>query len=314
MAPTILVVGATGNTGRKTIETLSKLLKTSSALSGHRLLALTRSAKGKAAQEIAALPSVEVEEKNWVTITSSWLRERNVVRAFIASHNEPTQFAEESGFHVAALKAGVKYVVRISTTAANVRPDFDAYYPRQHWAIEAMLSSPEFDDMQWTSLQPNVFTQMILGPAVDYIKKYRETGKLEPLAMFPSKTAPVGIIDRDDVGIVAAHLLSQEDPTAHNKAKYNLNGPEDWTGAQLVSLIEEFLGEKVKDVKYEDLTFLDQWAASSPDTSHLILSIKNGLGPTHAGECTASTTSKEILELAAPSGRPRETLKAMLED
>ena len=92
------------------------------------------------AQHLSKLPDVAVLEQNWVETAADWLREHKVARAFIASHNAPNQFAEESTFYLAALGAGVQYVVGISTTDANVRPDCDAYYPRTHWAIEAMLA------------------------------------------------------------------------------------------------------------------------------------------------------------------------------
>jgi hypothetical protein len=49
-----------------------------------------------------------------------------VKRAFIASLSEPTHFAEESTFLREALEAKVEYVVRISTTAANVKSDHQA--------------------------------------------------------------------------------------------------------------------------------------------------------------------------------------------
>jgi hypothetical protein len=80
MAPTIFVVGATGNTGRSVVETLSKLLNTdkSGALAGHRILALTRSASSLVAKQFTGLPGVEVLEKNWVEITDNWLREQEV--------------------------------------------------------------------------------------------------------------------------------------------------------------------------------------------------------------------------------------------
>ncbi|KAL4909349.1 hypothetical protein BDW74DRAFT_174550 [Aspergillus multicolor] len=115
--PTFLIVGATGN---------------------------TRQAVTPAAQNLAKIPGAEVIQYNWTDITADWLREWHVVRAFITPHNGPNQFAEESAFHVAALNARVEYVVRISTTAPNVRPDSEAYYSRQHWAIETLLGSPEF--------------------------------------------------------------------------------------------------------------------------------------------------------------------------
>ncbi|KAH7385925.1 NmrA-like family protein [Pyrenochaeta sp. MPI-SDFR-AT-0127] len=314
MAPTLLIAGATGNTGRGVVETLSKLLKTSQTFQGHRIVALTRSSKSPAAQQLAQLPNVDVVELNWIEITPDWLREQEVVRAFIASHNEPNQFAEESTFHVAALRAGVKYVVRISTTAANVHPDCNVYYPRTHWAIETMLSSSEFKNLQWTSLQANVFSNFYLSNAVEFVKKYRKHGKQGILSLMASPDAPVGIIDPHDVGIVAAHLLLQGDPTAHNKAKYVLNGPEDITGNQIVKLVEEHIGAKVENVIYKDLSFIEQMAAASKQSTNVILSLKYALDTAWEGMCTASTTSKEILDLAAPKQTPADAFRQMLEE
>ncbi|KAH8767302.1 hypothetical protein F5883DRAFT_554765 [Diaporthe sp. PMI_573] len=313
MAPTILVVGATGNTGRGVVETLPKLLGSGSALSGHRIIALTRSLDNPTAQRFATLPGVVVLEKNWVHITAEWLREHEVVRVFIASHNQPNQFPDESTFHVAALKAGVKYVVRISTTAANVSPDNDAYYPRQHWAIEALLSSPEFRALQWTSLQPNVFSTFVLSPAAQLIKNYRKTGQQETLRLMASQDAPVGIVEAHDVGVLAAHLLSQEDTTVHNNAKYVINGPEDITGEQIVKMVEERIGTKLQSVSYKDVSFIDTMANSVPEGErHLILSIKYAPVTAWEGKCTASTTSKQVLELAASTRTPAEVLEALL--
>ncbi|KAL5337939.1 hypothetical protein BJX70DRAFT_408977 [Aspergillus crustosus] len=316
MAPAILIIGATGNTGQSVTRTLSNLLQNQDTLPDHRIIALTRSLAGSAAQQLATLPNVEVVEQNWVEITASWLQEHEVARAFIASHNEPNQFAEESTFHLAALKARVKYVVRISTTAANVRPDCNAYYPRTHWAIEALLSSPEFSALQWTSLQPNIFSTTYLSTAADFIKQYRKTGKQETLKLMASKNAPVGIIDPDEVGVVAAHLLSENDPTTHNKAKYVLNGPEDITGAQIVALVEKYVGTKVQDVSYQDMSFIDTLYeykfAATQQSRNVILSIKHAPETAWEGLCTASTTSKEGLALAAPKRTPVDVLETVL--
>lgn len=231
----------------------------------------------------------------------------------IASHNEPTQFADESTFHLAALHAGVKYVVRISTTATNVHPDFPAYYPRQHWAVEQLLSSPEFEKLQWTSLQPNVFTPFVLGPALEFIKQYRKDSKQTPLLLMPDENAPLGCIDPDDVGRFAAVLLSQEDYSVHNKAKYVLNGPEDITGKQIVELVEQSIGVKVENVKFRDMTFIENWAASVKENKSLILSIKYAPVPSWDGKCSAATTSKEVKELAAPRITPIGWWKSALE-
>ncbi|KOS46196.1 hypothetical protein ACN38_g2881 [Penicillium nordicum] len=318
MTPSILIVGATGNTGQAVAKTLPKLLHSSSILSGHRIIALTRSSSSPVAQELAKLPGVEVIEQNWVEITADWLREHQVTRAFIASHNEPNQFAEESTFHVNALSAGVDYVVRISTTAANVRPDCPAYYPRQHWAIEALLGSPEFNNLQWTSLQPNVFSPLIMSPAADFIKKYRKSGEQDTLRLMLSEDVPVGIIDPNEVGVIAAHLLSQDDVSVHNKAKYVLNGPVDVTGKQIVDMVEQHIGTPVKDISYEDVSFIDmlyeyQYAATK-QSKNVIYSIKRAPETAWEGKCSTSTTSKEILQLAAPKITPADVLNALLKE
>jgi uncharacterized protein YbjT (DUF2867 family) len=314
MAPTILIAGATGNTGRSVVETLSKFLETNSAISGHRIVALTRSANGAVAQRLAQLPGVEVVEQNWIEITADWLREHHVVRAFVASQVQAGQFAEESSFLLAALHAGVKYVVRISTTAPNVRPDSPAFYPRSHWALETLLSAPAFKDLQWTSLQPNAFSNLYFHTAAELVNNYRATGKQDTLRLVAAKDAPVGVIDADEVGTFAAHLLAEEDPSRHNQRKYVLNGPEDVTGQQIVDMVEKHIGTKVEDVRYEDVSFVEQMAAHSPDSKSLILSIKHAVEPCWRGECTASTTSKEVLEIAAPKRTPIEMFKALLKD
>lgn len=318
MTPTILIAGATGNTGRSVVETLPKLLQSSTSLSDHRVIALTRSLNGPVAREFAKLPGVEVIEKSWVEITADWLREHNVTRAFIASHNEPNQFAEESTFHQAALQAGVKYVVRISTTAANVRPDCDVYYPRTHWAIETLLDSPQFSALQWTSLQPNVFSQLYLSSAAELIKQFRKTGKQDTLALMASEDAPIGIIDPAEVGVLAAHLLAQEDTGAHNKAKYVLNGPEDITGAQLVDMVEQQIGTRVENVSYKNMSFVDSYIqlnfSGTQHSENVLSSIKHALKAAWDGQCSASTTSKEVLALAAPKRTPAEVLQDLLKE
>ena len=312
MAPTILVVGATGNTGKNVVKVLIKLLESSKTLSDHRVLALTRTANSSAARELAELPQIEIAEKNWPEIDAAWLQEHKVVRAFIAAHNQPTQFSEESGFLLAALKAGLKYVVRISTTAPNVKPDCAAFYARTHWAIESMLSQPEFKGLQWTSLQANSFTTMYLAPAVEFIKQYRKTGKQDTLRIVASADVPNAPIDPDEVGTVAAHLLATDDPSPHNQAKYVLAGPEDITGEQIVQLVEEHIGTKVEDVSFKDLTVIDHWAAASGDIGYLILSIKHALEVSWEGKTTASETSKEILQIAAPTRTPADVMKSLI--
>lgn len=312
MAPTILIVGATGNTGRSVVKYLPKLLK-NTRLSSHRILALTRSTNSPSAQSLAKIDGVEVVEQNWVEITEDWLRERDVARIFIASHNEPTQFADEGQFLVNALKAGVRYLVRISTTAANVLPDCRAYYPRSHWAIETMLDQPEFAGMHFSSLQPNGFTTTFLGSVAWFANEFRKTGTQPPLSLLINRDAPVGLIDPYDVGVFAAHLLAQEDTAPHNGKRYVLNGPEDITGAEVVKIVEECIGEPVKDVRYADLSMIDELVEHYDGSKNLISSIKQAPVTTWEGKAGTDTTSKDVPGIYAPQRTVREAFKAMVE-
>jgi uncharacterized protein YbjT (DUF2867 family) len=312
MAPTILIAGATGNTGRSVVEKLPELLK-GTELSSHRILALTRSANSAAAKALAELPGVEIVEQNWVEIDEQWLRQHDVKRVFIASHNLPNAFAEEGQFLVNAMRAGVKYLVRISTTAANVSPDIPVYYPRTHWAIEQMLSQPEFRSMHWSSLQPNGFAPMFLTPAAEFIKEFKKTGKQGSVSLIIDASTPTGLIDSYDVGVVAAHLLAAEQTGPHDQKRYVLNGPEDVTGEEIIKLVEQYIGEPVKDVKYKDLSFIDDMANNSSESKNVMLSIKGAPVTSWEGKAKAETTSKEILELYAPKRTVSEVLKELVE-
>jgi uncharacterized protein YbjT (DUF2867 family) len=176
-----------------------------------------------------------------------------------------------------------------------------------------MLSQPEFKEMHWTSLQPNIFLPLALRATVEFIKEFKRTGKQSPLSVILDTSTPTGMIDPYDIGVVAAHLLAQEDTTPHNQAKYVLNGPEDVTGEQIAKMAEQYIGEPVKDVEFKDVSFVDQMAESSPESKNVIRSIKFSLDAAWDGKAKAETTSKEILDLYAPKRTAAEVLKELVE-
>jgi uncharacterized protein YbjT (DUF2867 family) len=313
MPPSILVAGATGNTGYNTVLTLSSLLP-STLGETHRIIALTRDASSSVAQRFSQLPFVEVIENDWTTIDAAWLNAHNVVRAFIASHNLPHQYSEESALLVSLLTARVEYVVRISTAEEYVTPSSPIYYGRTHWAIENMLAQPEFEAMQWTSLRPNCFASMAFMSALLWLQEYKQTGVQKPLPLLMGKDDKVAIIDANDVGKVAATLLSSPDPSPHNQKKYVLRGPENTTGADVVALVESVIGDTVQEVQYRDESIVTGLAAMGyPE--RLIKAIREGLKPMWAGKWAVDAnvpTSKEMLELCPPATKAAESFKALL--
>ncbi|CAO3693511.1 hypothetical protein G6F70_003618 [Rhizopus microsporus] len=314
MVSTILVVGATGSTGKGVMRNLPTLLESKN--SKYRILGLTRSLNSPTSQKLAELPFVEMQEKDWTTIDADWLKEQEVVRVYIAPHNLPHQFLDESAFYNALLQAGVKYVVKVSTVGKYVSPTSPVFYGRSHWASENLLSQPEFKNLQWTSLQPNLFTNTCITSAVAWIKQYQKTGNQETLNIMLAADTPVALINPEDVGKVGAHLLALDDPTPHNQAKYVLNGPEDITGKQIVEAVEQYAGVKAQDVKYESIGFLNDLFTADVYPKTFLSSFLAGCGYLWRGECSTSnsTTSKEIIELAPPKLTLADTFKAMMEE
>lgn len=257
-----------------------------------------------------------MQEKDWTTIDAAWLRSQGVARVYIASHNLPQQFVEESALHVALLHAGVKYVVRVSTNVEYVGPTNPVFYGRSHWAIENLLSQPDFQSLQWTSLQPNFSTASYLASAVDWIKAYQKTGKQETLAMIPAANAAVAMIDPEDVGNVGAHLLALEDPTPHHHARYVLSVPEDVTGKRIVELVAQYTGVKVQKAEFEITSWLGDLVKAGVYPEKVLLSILAGCEPLWQGECSlaGTPTSEEVIELAPPKPTVVDALKAMLEE
>lgn len=314
MAPTILVAGATGNTGQSVMHLLPKLLDTSKNLKSFRILGLTRDVTSATAKELKKIPHVQMIEKDWTDIDIQWMKDNEIVRVFLAAFNTLSAFALEANFLNNARLAGVKYVVRISTTPANVAPESKVYYGRTHWAIENLLSQPEFKDLQWTSLQPNVFTNTYFMPCLNWLQKYRETGKQEPLGFMADETAPVAVIDPSDVGELAAHLLAQDDIDSRNQGRLCINGPENITGKQIVDILGEQIGEKVEKVKFKDMSFLDALRQNGDLTELAIRSIALAPVLSWEGKCSVETmpTSRAVMDLAPPQRKASQVLKQML--
>jgi len=313
MASSILIVGATGNTGVAVVHSLASSLSSSKSFSKHRIIGLTRDLKGAAAQELSKIPNVEMIEKDWTFINAEWLREHRVQRLFIASHNFTTQFTDESLFLNYALEAGVEYVVRISTTKSNVGPASPVWYGRNHWAIETMLEHPDFSSMKWTSLQPNVFTQMFTPLVQHWVKSYRDTGKKDTLKIMIDGDHGVAVVDSHEVGTIAAKLLALEDVSPHDKKKYVVAGPSNLTGKQLVQLVEKYAGTTVDEVVFRDTSMIK--ALESPGyPAHVIasLSLAPRGGYDGATSVEVTPTSQEIMELYAPKNGAYQDIDAAL--
>lgn len=307
MPGSILIVGATGNTGQNAVRQLSAALEGS----GTRLIALTRSTDSPAAQALAKLAGVQVEGKNWTEIDAAWLRERAVEKCFIAPFNSSSQFSDDSGFYLAAREAGVRYVVRVSTLVHYVKPDSPVFYGRAHWAAEELLGSAAFAGLGWTSLQPNFFGPMFLATAVEWVKNFRASGKQDTLNVILDEHAQAAVIDPADVGALGAALLLLDDAARapHLGQRYVLAGPRDVSGRDVVRAVEGVVGETVESVSFRDVSWMPLVFERRliPSASSALEWLWDG-SSTRAG----AGNSEAVVELAEPRGTLEETLKALV--
>jgi len=311
--PSFLIVGSTGNTGGGVLQHLAEVLPQSERFSKYRIIGLTRDTNGAKAKELAKLPRVDMVAKNWTMIDSAWLREHEVERIFIASHNEATHFTDESLFFNHALEAGVKYAVRISTTPVNVGPTTPVYYGRNHWAIENMLEQPEFKALQWTSFQPAVFISMFSDPAKYWVSKFKKDGSKDPYKLICDGDHPLAPINSLEVGLIAGKLLALDDVSAHASQKYCLNGPQNATGKDIIKLVEKHSGTTVDDVNFCDTSFTEYArAAGSPENilPSLALAPRSG----YEGQTSVENmpTSPAILKLHTFQNGILDTIEAEL--
>src|SRR5580692_8038267 len=132
MRMTIAVVGATGNTGRAVFKELKAL--------GQNPVAVVRNAD-KAALE-KALAGVE--------------------SVFVVTGHNPGMVEQQNNVLDAAIKAGAKYLVRVSGGAAVAFPGTPSVVGQGHLAIEKRLKD---SGIEWVILKPGLFMQNTFGQA-----------------------------------------------------------------------------------------------------------------------------------------------------
>jgi len=271
-----VVIGATGNTGRNAVRTLSE--------AGHTVVAVTRSPEGKVAKALASLPGVVVKLLDHAF-------EGGADRLFIATPNTLDQFLVETAYFIKAKNAGVKYIVKISTFGPAMQYSSEIFYPRAHLAVEHFLDQ---GTIPFTTIRPALF-YVFLGVNFAQVRETRTFRTLLGKASHP-------VIDPDDVGAAAAALLRLDDPSPHFGKKYDLVGPEvinDNTIATALSTVlntpitsagtlsdEEirasFKAEGFQDKEAEGLFSAMKWIQSQVDPPNV-------------------QTSHELLELARPT-------------
>lgn len=218
---TILVTGASGNIGSRLVATL--------AGSGYPVRGSSRDAT------TLRLPAgVELAE---LDLADPGPSSAKVLRGVVAVFLYPV-IGTIDAFVAAAVEAGVRYVVLLSSPAAYEVGEFNRPIGQIHRAVErAVVDS----GLEHTVLYPS---WLATNTRRDWADQIRTSGRVA----MAFADAPVTPIHPDDIAEVAAHLLTSE--TFRSRMQI-LTGPRSMRMRDAVAIIGEVLGA---DVPVDDVT------------------------------------------------------------
>lgn len=220
----IAVVGATGNTGRAVVRELSQL--------GRDPVCVVRSAE-KAREVLGSNAKIAVAELTDRAALEKALQ--GVESVFVVTGHNPGMVEQQNNVLDAALKAGAKYLVRVSGGRAVAVPDSGSVIGRSHYAIEQRLRD---SGIGWVILRPGLFMQNVYTQAAS-IKNENK------MALPFAKDLPVGLIDVRDTGAVGARILL--DPAPHAGKTYEFTGKLTTYG-EFAQVFSQVLGRPISYV------------------------------------------------------------------
>jgi NAD(P)H dehydrogenase (quinone) len=221
----VLVTGATGDTGRATVDEL--------LARGHRVQALAhgQDERSKRLQE----RGVEVVYGDLLDFALVKAALDGVQRAYFVYPIRPGILQATAYFAQAAKEAGVDGIVNISQISA--REDAKSHAATDHWLSERVF---DWSGVTVAHIRPTYFAEWLL-----YLAPMIKAGRLH-VPFGTGKHAPIAA---EDQGRVIAGIL--EDPAPHAAKIYPLFGPVEFTYAQIAQVLGRVLK---KDVQYKQVS------------------------------------------------------------
>ncbi|KJK57806.1 NAD(P)H-binding protein [Saccharothrix sp. ST-888] len=244
-----LITGATGNTGKTTVQLLLER--------GHRVRALVHREDDRSRQLAATGAEIVVGDLlNLYDVSSAM---RGVSGAYFCYPIAPGLLDATVTFAQAATEAGVRSVVNMSQISA--RREAVSNQARQHWLGERLLDRTT---MLTAHLRPTFFAEWISW----WWGRQGDEGVLR-LPFGSGRHAPVAGVDQ--AYVIAAIL---EKPEPHDRQTYPLHGPVEMDHYGIAMAVSRALGIPVT---YEPIS-IEEFAdglASLGKPSHLIQHLSN---------------------------------------
>ena len=222
----VLVTGATGDTGRATVDEL--------LARGHRVRALAhgQDERSKRLQE----RGVEVVYGDLLDFAQVKAALNGVRRAYFVYPIRPGILQATAYFAQAAKEARVDGIVNMSQKSA--REDAKSHAATDHWLSERVF---DWSGLTVAHIRPTYFAEWLL-----YIAPMIKAGLLH-VPFGSGKHAPIAA---EDQARVIASIL--EDPATHNGKVYPLFGPVEYTYQETAQVLSRVLG---KSVEYKQVDF-----------------------------------------------------------
>ena len=217
---TILVLGATGNTGSEVV----KQLKQKNA-------AFRVMVRNTQSAEPLCLADDQVRLGNFDDIDSLIRTMDGITSVYLAmvAHQDNQKWVENV---ITAMKAaGAKHLVKLSGIGAT--EDAGSEIIRVHAKTDKMVKGSGLD---YTLIQPNSFYQNLFG-SVETIKNSNQF-------FLPLKDVKQSVVDIRDVAAVAVAALID---TGHAGKTYLLSGPQSLSFAEQAKILSDAAG---KDIQY----------------------------------------------------------------
>ncbi|MGR9354653.1 NAD(P)H-binding protein [Rhizobium leguminosarum] len=228
MTDKFLVTGATGETGRYTVQRLLE--------KGHSVRAMVHRQDERA----DALRSEGAE-----VVVGDLFEHDDVIRAaagttaaYFCYPVRPGIIQTTAYFADAARRAGLKAVINMSQISA--REDSKSHAARDHWIAERIF---DWSGVPTIHLRPTFFSQWLLYP---FARKTIVEQSIIDLPYGAGRHAPIAA---EDQARLIALLLA--DPAVHIGKTYTLHGPIELDQPGIAAAISEALGRKIS---YQPLT------------------------------------------------------------
>lgn len=220
--PTVLVTGATGNTGRPLLRFLEGLRV------NVRAMVRRGTDPGRLGDSPATMVVADFDDAESLSAALA-----GVTRAYLVTSSSADAEAQQIRFAECAVAAGVTHLVKLSQFAAD--ENSPVRFLRYHARVERRIREL---GIAYTFIRPNLYFQGLLG----FAGLIAKTGRF----FAPIGDARVSAVDVRDIAAVAALALTAP---GHEGQTYTVTGPAAITHAEMARAI----GRATK----RDVSFID---------------------------------------------------------